>query len=242
MAWLAFYYLLRPGEYCRSREGSPVCLADVAFTTATSTLTALAIPLPTLPFATHSTLTFGQQKNRNRGEVVGHGRSGHPFACPTAALARRVLHLRQHHAPPTTLLCTAYCPTAQGTTRPVQVTNALLTRLIRSAIPLCPPLGYQAPDVNARSLRAGGAMALLCGGVTEPVIRLLGRWQSDSVFRYLHAQTIPVLHQLATTMFQHGAYTLLPSSGLPPLAHALLDPAHLETLDALLEADEPPPT
>ena len=43
-------------------------------------------------------------------------------------------------------------------------------------------------DVSARSLRAAGAMALLCADVDSDRIRLLGRWQSDQMFRYLHVQ------------------------------------------------------
>ena len=47
------------------------------------------------------------------------------------------------------------------------------------------PLGFTHHDVSARSLRAAGAMALLCLGVDHDIISLIGRWRSDEMTRYL---------------------------------------------------------
>jgi hypothetical protein len=217
MAWLAFFFLLRPGEYCSSRDSTPLRLGDVTFTMGETRLDTMASPLPLLAQSTHVSLTFDQQKNRNRGEVIAHGRSGHPFACPTATLIRRVSYLRLHHAPAHTPLSTVFLPL------PTVVPSSLLTTLLREATTLSPHLGYAATDVSARSLRAGGAMALLCGHVDADTIRLVGRWQSDAMFRYLHAQALPVIRDLATTMVTHGNFVLLPDSGLPIAAAALLE-------------------
>ena len=49
-------------------------------------------------------------------------------------------------------------------------------------------------------------MALLCAGVDPDVIKLVGRWRSDAMFRYLHAQAEPLVGNLAATMHQHGAF------------------------------------
>lgn len=218
MAWLAFFFLLRPGEYCSSRDGAPLRLCDVAFTRGATRLDTLTSPLHEIAQATHVTLTFDQQKNRHRGEVIAHGRSGHPFACPTQALARRVAYLRLHHATPQTPLSTVFLP------RPTVVPSSLLTTMLQEATTLSSNLGYGASDVSARSLRAGGAMALLCGRVDADTIRLVGRWQSDTMFRYLHAQALPIIRDLANTMVLHGNFVLLPDSGLPAAAAALLLP------------------
>jgi hypothetical protein len=76
-------------------------------------------------------------------------------------------------------------------------------------------------------------MALLCGGVDRDVIRLVGRWKSDAMFRYLHAQALPLIRNLASTMLQHGSFVLAPSALLPAQAQQLLhehpdDPDHLD--------------
>jgi hypothetical protein len=168
--------------------------------------------------ATHATITFVQQKNGVRGEIIGHGRSGHSVACPIAALARRVTYLRAHQATPTTPLATVFLP------RPITITSTLITTLLREALPFCPDTGITPTDVTARSLRAGGAMALLCGRVDSDSIRLVGRWKSDAMFRYLHAQTLPVLDRLAATMTRHGQFSLLPGEDFPAAAADLINP------------------
>jgi hypothetical protein len=45
-----------------------------------------------------------------------------------------------------------------------------------------------------------GATALLQGKVPEELIKLVGRWRSDGVFKYLHAQSDPLMNPLASTM------------------------------------------
>ena len=58
-------------------------------------------------------------------------------------------------------------------------------------------------------------MALICGNVDKDKIQLMGRWKSDAVFRYLHAQALPLVHNLAAIMLRHGAFTLLPGQDIP---------------------------
>jgi len=59
------------------------------------------------------------------------------------------------------------------------------------------------------------AMALLCGNVDTDRIRLLGRWRSDKMLRYLHVQAFPVVANIASTMLQHGNFTLIPNNPHP---------------------------
>ncbi|EJK56394.1 hypothetical protein THAOC_23722 [Thalassiosira oceanica] len=47
-------------------------------------------------------------------------------------------------------------------------------------------------DVSARSLRASGAMAMLCDGLDTDHIKLFGRWRSDELLTYLHVQAEPI--------------------------------------------------
>jgi hypothetical protein len=168
---------------------------------------------------THVTITFDDQKNRNRGETIGHSRSGHPFACPVIALIGRLLHFRERHAPNDTPLCTYYLDATTTTT----LNNKHLAALLSTSATALPHLNYLSTDISPRSLRSGGAMALLCGNIDTDVIKLVGRWKSDAIFRYLHAQALPIVTNLSRVMVQHGAYTLLPGSNLPPAAHHVLN-------------------
>jgi hypothetical protein len=66
-------------------------------------------------------------------------------------------------------------------------------------------------DVSIRSTRAGGAMALLCAGVDSDRIRLVGRWRSDEMYRYLHVQAQPaVMTGLSAAMLRGGSFRLTP--------------------------------
>jgi len=58
-------------------------------------------------------------------------------------------------------------------------------------------------------------MALLVGGCDTNVIKLLARWHSDSMMRYLHQQALPVFKKLAVTMLQHGSYSFLNDDWVP---------------------------
>ena len=57
-------------------------------------------------------------------------------------------------------------------------------------------------------------MALLCADVDTDRIRLLGRWRSDEMLRYLTIQAFPILAPLATLMVRHGCFTLIPNNRL----------------------------
>jgi hypothetical protein len=58
-------------------------------------------------------------------------------------------------------------------------------------------------------------MALLCGGVDTDIIRLIGRWHSDEMLRYLHVQAEPVMRRHSTLMLSGGEYTLHPNREVP---------------------------
>ncbi len=73
-------------------------------------------------------------------------------------------------------------------------------------------VGFHPGDILARSLQAGGTMALLCADVDPDVIRLLGHWKSDTMFRYLFVQAHPLVNQFAHRMLTDGDFDLLPGT------------------------------
>jgi hypothetical protein len=204
MAIFGFFFLLRHGEHTSANPTSntqPFTLHDICFRVGDITASAATMDIHTITYATFVTLRFTRQKNSVENEVVGHARSGHNSICPVLAAVRRALHLRQHNAPPNTPLCTAFNPIQTS------VTSALLTsHLRRAAAAMFHLTGFAPSDISARALRAGGAMALLCAKVDPDVIRLLGRWQSDQMLRYLHLQAYPQMHTFARLMFSGGNF------------------------------------
>jgi hypothetical protein len=199
---LGVFFLLRPGEYM----GKPQHLTDDLFRlqdlrlwVGNRALDHLICPIADLQAATFASLTFTRQKNGVRNKKIGHGRSGDPQICPVLCIDQRVLALRAVHATPTTPI-NAYGPAPQ---RYVQSRD--VTRRIRTALAIHPHPGY-----TARSTRAGGATALLCAGVDRDRIRMIGRWRSDEMFRYLHVQAQPVMTGVAAAMLRGGSFQLVP--------------------------------
>ena len=191
--WIAYYFLLRPGEYLHTTSEHAFRMEDVIFRIHDVEYSAATTPLDQLDLATFAGLTFTEQKNGVKGEVIGLTLSGDDLACAVRALTRRVRHLRAHHAPPNTKLYTYF----DSNRRPHHIGSSHLTELLRLA---CLLHHLPTDTVSARALRTTGATALLQGHVPISLIQLVGRWRSDEVFRYLHTQSETLMQPLAPVM------------------------------------------
>lgn len=212
---IAFYFLLRPGEYTgTTSDDQPFHITDVTLFLGTRPLDHLTSPLHELHAATSVTYTFTTQKNNNRGEQVSHGRSTHHLCCPVKATIRRLLYHRRMNTATNKPLATYY----NAHNRLTAITAKDVTEVIRNAATANFHLtGIASHELSARSLRAGGAMAMLCANIDFDTIKLLGRWYSDAMVRYLHAQAQPVVQQLAVKMYNHGTYSFLSNETVPTL-------------------------
>jgi len=208
MIIIAFFFLLRPGEYTDNNK-HPFRFQDVQLFIGPTRLNLSTAPVEQLQQARFASLTFTTQKNGVRGEVIGLACSGDPYLCPVKAIIRRVLYLRQHAATPDT-------PIARVFNSMTSVTSTAITSCIREAVAyLGPDLGFLPTDVSARCLRAAGATALLLAQVDPDIIRLIGRWRSDEMLRYLHVQAYPLMKDYARRMLSSAAVTLIPNHLVP---------------------------
>jgi len=211
MITLGFFFLLRPGEYADTTnpESSPFRVCDVHLFRNGTRMTPQHLLAGHLP--TFVALEFTTQKNGVKGELIGLGPSGDPTFCPVHAVRNRLLALIQNQAPITTPIYTYHAHR-----QAFHVTSVNLTSALRVAVQVVGlPLGLTPADVSIRSLRSSGAMALLCANVDTDRIRLLGRWRSDEMLRYLHVQAVPVVAPIASAMLRNGHFTLLPNQPLP---------------------------
>jgi hypothetical protein len=220
MGWTGYFYLLRTGEHVKTSDNKPLLGENVALSIGARKLEPFECPLHELDIVTSSAVEFDTQKNRQRGEIIAHSNSGHSIACPSRALGRRIKYIRMNGGNKKTPLCAF-----KRGNRWKCVTSDMLTQLLRTSVALLPDLGLSPSDITARSLRAGGAMALLCGRVDTDLIKLIGRWRSDAMFRYLHAQALPLIHNLARIMVKHGAYTLAAGAFEPAPALRIIQTA-----------------
>jgi hypothetical protein len=118
-------------------------------------------------------------------------------------------HICIHRAPLTTPLYSYF------DTRWNRIDTTSLTQQLRHAITaMGATYGIAATDISISSLRSSGAMALLCTKVDMDMIRLLSRWRSNKMLRYLHVQTFPLVAPLAAQMLQHGQFSHLANQPL----------------------------
>lgn len=214
MICLAFFFLLRPGEYtATTSESTPFRLGDVGLSSGGTYVNVFTAPDEDLDAADFVTLTFTTQKNGVRGEVIGLGPSGNANLCPVRSMVRRIKHLRSSGARPETPLSFYFADGKWSPVSPRDITSILKTALIALGVH---NHGFDPNKVSCRSLRAAGAMALFCAKVDPETVRLLGRWNSDAMLRYLHLQAEPIMRNFSNIMLQGGQYDLLPNAqGVP---------------------------
>ena len=203
MAIIAFFFLLRVGEYTYHRESDSrltrqFAINDVKLWRHTTLL------CPTLPreilltTCTAATMSLKNQKNGRKNCSI-HVEATNADTCPIRAIVRRLDHINQHTSDQTTIISTYFThPHAQ----PRMLTANEMTRAVRIAVA---DLGLERnglspAQVGSHSLRAGGAMAMYLNNVPHDTVRKIGRWQSDTFLMYIHEQIAAFAHRVSKKM------------------------------------------
>ena len=203
LALIAFYYLLRVGEYTYHRPSDRrrtqhFRVHDVAFWHNT-TLLPHDLPVEVLSAkCTSATLSISNQKNGRRNQSIHQERVACTH-CPILALIRRVKHIQSHTSDPSTCIGTYFSsrahkgrivgPTDINTAVKQAVTDLGLARN-----------GLLASHVGSHSLRAGGAMAMHLNHISHDTIKKMGRWSSDTFLMYIHEQIAVFSKNVSTKM------------------------------------------
>lgn len=208
MCLIGFFFLCRPGEHVETTSESQsraFRLEDVHLLVGCRWWLASQIPLASLDAARFATLHYTTQKNGVQGQGITLGPTGHRTICPVKALLRRVKHLRANNAPDETPIH-AYFEPMSGERQDVYSVH-LTCALRAAAAELLSTLGIEPKDISARSLRPGGATAMLCAKIDRDITQLIGRWKSDEMLKYLHVQAASLMANYARQMFEHGEFS-----------------------------------
>ena len=145
--------------------------------------------------------------------------------CGAKALGRIVHRYLQYGAPNDTPVCRHYNPSRKKWygVKSKHITNALR----HGAKSIQDTTGIDFTLLSARSLRPGGATALMMAGIDTDHICLMGRWRSDAMFRYLRIQAATNKRGFAQLMLDNGSYTFAPT------VYSEGSPLPQETPDAL---------
>jgi hypothetical protein len=200
---LAFFFLLRVGEYIRSAPAEQLKKRTIPLRKQDVRLWAQGIlldneaELEVLNSANKVSIALANQKNGTRGQWITHSSTGDPVFCPVRVAARRLDHLRT--LPSTTPLCTWRTP--DGSIRELRPQAVKpLVQLAAVATGLTPDKGYDTDYIGSHSIRASGAMSLKLNGVDDTLIQLLGRWSSDTFKKYIRPQISNLTEGLAELM------------------------------------------
>jgi hypothetical protein len=112
LATIAFYFLLRVGEYTfvrasKKRRTQTFQLKDVTFFDTDGVVIPNTAPLDTLLSAAKATLHISNQKNGVRGSCIHH-EANDTLSCPIRALARRIHHITSHHGSDNDIIATFF--------------------------------------------------------------------------------------------------------------------------------------
>ena len=203
---VAFFYLLRSGEYTNPRQVKEndtwkratrtrqFRVQDVGFHKDAKILPRNS-PLPLLLKADSATLKISNQKNGRMGQTIHHQSTGDNGA--VASLARRIHHILSNGGTDSHLICAYYQNQAWH-----NVTSQMIVKAVRqSAVRLKLQTQGIDPDIiGAHSLRAGGAMALKLQKYPDTTIQKMGRWTSTTWLQYIHNQIAHISEGVAQKM------------------------------------------
>jgi hypothetical protein len=194
---IAFYYLLRIGEYTvkstrnQSKQTVQFRIGDVTFfkRDCLGKLRQLnrQAPVGHIMTADSATLRLMNQKNGWKGVCIHQQTNGDPVHCPVRALARRVSHIQQFSANPDTFLSTFFVTTKTQQVKRFDVTDNDIRKSIKKAADFLqyPLRGFPIERIDTHSLRSGGANALALAGYSDRQIQKMGRWRSATFKEYI---------------------------------------------------------
>ena len=124
-----------------------------------------------------------------------------------AATRSHVAHLKQHGAGDHTLLEEVFHKNRWSSVCITETAKEMweVAKIIRLQV------GFNPEDVNTCSMRACRTMSLLLTIVNENTIRIVGKWHSNAIMRYVHTLEKISTQGLVTCMVQCGDYALIPT-------------------------------
>ena len=193
---IAFYYLLRIGEYTikgkrnETKQTVQFKYEDITFfkKNAAGQLRCLSRDAPAhlIAAADGATMKLDNQKNGWKGVCVYQETNGEEYLCPVRALGRRFLHIRDHGGSAKTLLSTFWEKKEK-----MDITAEHISRALKSAateLQYPTNKGIPITRINTHSLRSGGANALALAGYSDTQIQKMGRWRGATFKEYIREE------------------------------------------------------
>jgi hypothetical protein len=193
---IAFYYLLRIGEYTikgtrnETKQTVQFKFEDVTFfkKNASGQLRCLSRTAPShlIASADGATMKLDNQKNGWKGVCVYQETNGEDYLCPVKALARRFLHIRRHGGSAKSFLSSYWKNGTRADVKAEDISRALKAAATELLYPTTK--GIPIARINTHSLRSGGANALALAGYSDTQIQKMGRWRGATFKEYIREE------------------------------------------------------
>ena len=217
MILIAFYFLLRIGEYTTKTRRKKKTRTrqfreqDVTFFTKNKRGDMLALPRTasdeSILNADAATMRISNQKNGSAGACVHHTAiTDAGLLCPIKALARRVIHIRAHTNKKNAFLCSYWDDIGRA-----DVTDSNIRYAVKFAAKMLKyeDRGIPLDRIDTHSLQSGGACALALSGYGDRDIMKMGRWApySKAFMEYIQQQLSTFSAGMADNMSRIARFT-----------------------------------
>ena len=195
-ALIAFYYLLRVGEYTvkgsrnESKQTVQFRMKDLTFFKKDKAGGLRQVPrnadVSVILSADAATLKLDNQKNGWKGVCISHHSNGREAFDPVRALGRRYVHIRENckEQSEETLL-SAYFD-AEGNRGDLKDKDIRAGLKVAAGVLDYPAArGIPIDRIDTHSLRIGGANALSLAGYKKHEIQKMGRWRGETFLEYI---------------------------------------------------------
>ena len=193
---VAFYYLLRVGEYTikgsrnNTKQTVQFRIQDVTFFKRDNAgrlrqLSRAASDSDVLT-ADGATLKLDNQKNGWKGVCIHQEHNGDDNHCPVRALGRRYTHIRLHTQDTSTFLSAFFVDMERFDVTDRDIRFALKRAALQLQYPSLK--GIPIDRIDTHSLRSGGANALSLAGYSDRQIQKMGRWRSATFKEYIREE------------------------------------------------------
>ncbi len=230
LALIAFYYLLRIGEYTvkgtrnKTKQTVQFKYEDITFFKKNAAGKLRCLPCNAAPSliltADGATMKLDNQKNGWKGVCIFHEANGEVYLCPVRALGRRYVHIRQNGGTTKTMLSSYWSKGIRADVTAERVSKALKSAATELQYPT--KKGIPIFCTNAHSLRSCGANALSLSGYSNTQIQKMGRWHGATFKEYIREELACYAHNMSRDMTQKFKFVNIAGNAFTEIPHTEL--------------------
>jgi hypothetical protein len=230
LALIAFYYLLRIGEYTvkgkrnNTKRTVQFRMMDVTFFKKNKwgRLQQLPRNAPTedIMTADAATLKLDNQKNGWKGVCISHHSNGEEAFDPIRGIGRRYLHIRENSSDPETFLSAVFDEKGRSDVSDKDIRAAL--KVAAAVLDYPASRGIPINRIDTHSLRIGGANALSLNGYSKTEIQKMGRWRGETFLEYIRESCATFSEGMTEKMKRNFVFVSLESGVYSDVTAAVL--------------------